>query len=119
MSDKAEVITRGEFDGFSKRISSSIDSISRSVNRMEVVVENMGKSVDKITNVMFGDKNNGDGIIVKMARLSTVQKLQVWIGSLIVAGIIGFAFFLMQNEVKSTKTMQQSQVKQLQGAHTP
>ena len=91
-----EVITRREFDGFSSRVSHSIESINKSVNRMEVVVESMGKTIDKMSNVMFGDKNTGEGMVVKMARLSTVQKVQVWLVSTIIVGLIGFSFYLMQ-----------------------
>lgn len=93
-----EVVTRREFDGFCGRISKEVEQIQLSVTKMEIMMNSMSEIVKRIDEAIFG-KGGGEGMIIKMTKLSSVQQVQVWLVGLLMAGVLGIAWYILQKGI--------------------
>jgi len=90
----SEPIQREEFNQSIQRVHDRIDKVESTTARIEVSASNIEKAADKLYATMFG--NGKDGVIAKLAALSTRIKLHEGLLFFILMSIVGGACFVVR-----------------------
>ena len=88
-----EFVKRGEYMHGQERMHARVDEIAQCSTRIEEAVKHISKDTSDMHRVVYGNGNNG--LTTRLSNVWAALKLNRWLISILVVGILGLAFRIL------------------------